>query len=185
MFIFSTCAVREEEHPRDSLYMWSHYGNGHRGVAIEFDTKALAESFIKEDDPDSKHPWWEMKYSNEIPKVKREDIFEYAMNKHLNSNGSLLKLSSVVTERTRYKGKIWENEQEWRLVWSDETKLKIVRHDITSNAVTAVYLGCRAAEQEMVRKNFIYETQRNFPNATVFRANKRPGEFALDFEKIS
>jgi len=34
LFLFSTCAVNveEEKHPRDNLYMWGHYGNGHRMV---------------------------------------------------------------------------------------------------------------------------------------------------------
>lgn len=51
MFIFSTCAVREESHPRANLYMWGHYGNGHRGAAIEFNTNVLSESVMKKDDP--------------------------------------------------------------------------------------------------------------------------------------
>ena len=162
--------------------MWSHYGNGHRGVAIEFDTTALAKSLDK-DEYDS--PWWKMNYIKEVPKIKWEDIFDFVINApHSDLNRS--KLSSVVTERLSSKGEIWENEDEWRLALeNDETRLKILRHDIPNSAVTAVYLGCRAAEQEKLRNDFIHETQRNFPNATVFRAKMRHGEFALDFDKIS
>ncbi len=46
-FVFSTSAECEGMHPRDNLYMWGHYGNGHRGVAIEFDTECMATSVLE------------------------------------------------------------------------------------------------------------------------------------------
>lgn len=30
-FVFSCSAVTGDQHPRDNLYMWGHYANGHRG----------------------------------------------------------------------------------------------------------------------------------------------------------
>jgi hypothetical protein len=189
MFVFSTCAVREGSHPRDNLYMWGHYGNGHRGVAIEFNTTALAELFIKQDAPNSESPWWKMDYKKEIPRIKCEDIIEFVMNAQPNTDNLQAygpKLTSIILQRLHSKGKVWKSEDEWRLVWeNDETKLKIYRYDIPSSAVTAVYLGCRAAEQEQLRNAFVHETQRNYPNANVCRANMRSGEYALDFEKIA
>ena len=38
-FVLSCSAVTKEMHPRNNLYMWGHYGNGHKGVAIELDTR--------------------------------------------------------------------------------------------------------------------------------------------------
>lgn len=189
MFVFSTCAVREESHPRDNLYMWGHYGNGHRGVAIEFNTTALAESVIKQDDPNSESPWWEMEYAKEIPRINCEDIIEFVMNAQPNADNLEAygpKLYSKILQKLRFKGEVWKSEDEWRLaLGNDETKLKFLRHDIPSSAVTAVYLGCRAAEQEQLRNAFVYETRLHFPKANVFRANMRSGEYALDFEKIA
>jgi len=189
MFLFSACAVRVENHPRDNLYMWGHYGNGHRGIAIEFNTTALAKSVIKQDDLNSEYPWWEMEYAKEIPRINCEEIVEFIMNAQPNPDNLEAygpKLYSKILQRLRFKGEVWKNEDEWRLaLGNDETKLKFLRLDIPSSAVTAVYLGCRAAEQEQLRKAFVYETQRHFPNAIVFRANMRPGEYALDFEKIT
>jgi len=96
------------------------------------------------------------------------------------------KLSSKIHQILHSKGEVWKSEDEWRLVGeNDETKLKILRHDIPNSAVTAVYLGCRAAEQEQLLNAFVYETQRHYPNAKVFRANMRSGEYAIDFEKIT
>jgi hypothetical protein len=189
MFVFSTCAVREGSHPRNNLYMWGLYGNGHRGVAIEFNTTVLADIFMKQGAPNSEPRWWKMDYKKEIPKISCEDIIEWVMNaqpKADNLEAYGPKLSSKIRQILHSKGEVWKSEDEWRLVGeNDETKLKIMRQDIPSCAVTALYLGCRAAEQEQLRNAFVYETQRHFPKANVFRANMRPGEFALDFEKIA
>jgi Protein of unknown function (DUF2971) len=46
--MFSTTAVYPADHPKDNLHMWGHYGNGHRGVAIEFNTTELAQPIIFE-----------------------------------------------------------------------------------------------------------------------------------------
>lgn len=128
-----------------------------------------------------------MKYKKRIPSITCEDIIEFALNAQPESNDLSSfepKLSSVILERLNSKAEIWKNEDEWRLVLrNDETKLKIIRQDIPHDAIAAVYLGCRAAEQEQLRCDFIYETQRHFPNAKLFHARMRPGEYALDFEK--
>jgi Protein of unknown function (DUF2971) len=46
-FMLSTSAPIAGFHPRDNLYMWGHYGNGHRGIAIEFDTEKVAAEVLK------------------------------------------------------------------------------------------------------------------------------------------
>ncbi|KAF0219816.1 MAG: hypothetical protein FD174_1829 [Geobacteraceae bacterium] len=188
-FVFSTIAVREGNHPCDNLYMWGHYGNGHRGVAIEFNATVLAESLTKQDAPNAESPWWEMDYKKEIPRIKCEDIIEFVMNAQPSTNNLEdygPKLTSVILQRLHSKGEVWKTEEEWRLALkNDETKLKFHRYDIPSTAVKSVYLGCRAAEKEHLRNAFVYETQRHFPSANVFRSNMRSGEYALDFEKIA
>lgn len=189
MFVFSTCEVIEGNHPRDNLYMWGHYGNGHRGVAIEFDTNALGESLMKQEVPDSQSPWWEMNYTKEIPEIECEDVVEFVLNANPDTNNLESygpKLTDVILQRLHAKGEVWVSENEWRLALkNDETKLKFCRHNIPDNAITAVYLGCRASEKKQIQNDFVHETQRNFPNASVFRAKMRKGEYALDFEKMA
>lgn len=46
-FMLSTSAPLAGFHPKDNLYMWGHYGNGHRGLAIEFDTENVAAAVLK------------------------------------------------------------------------------------------------------------------------------------------
>ena len=188
MFIFSTCEVIKGNSPRDNLYMWGHYGNGHRGIAIEFDTNALGESLIKQESLDIQSPWWKMDYIKEIPRIKCEDVIEFVLNANpdpINLESYGPKLTDIIFQRLHAKGEVWVNENEWRLTLSnDETKLKFCRHDLPDNSITAVYLGCRTAEKNQGGNDFIYETQRNFPKASVFRAKMKKGEYALEFEKI-
>lgn len=188
MFVFSTCEVKEGNHPRDNLYMWGHYGNGHRGVAIEFDTSVLGESCMKQGAPDSESPWWKMIYENKIPKIKCEDIIKFVLNTQPgtdNLESNRWELMELIRRKVRTKGKVWAMENEWRLVLkNDETKLKFCRRELLDNAITVVYLGCRAAEQEYIQNDFVYETQRHFPSASVFRGKMMKREYTLDFEKI-
>jgi hypothetical protein len=45
-FMLSTSAPLAGLHPKDNLYMWGHYGCGHRGLAIEFDTDRVAVAVL-------------------------------------------------------------------------------------------------------------------------------------------
>lgn len=115
MFVFSTCAVNEGSHPRDNLYMWSHYGNGHRGIAIEFDTTVLADSLKNQDNPNVVPSWWKIEYVKEIPKINREAVFESVMNAQPNADDLLASgpmLFSIMAYRVSSKGKVWKNEDE-------------------------------------------------------------------------
>ena len=42
-FVLCASAPTEALHPKESIYMWGHYGNGHRGIAIEFDRQRLGQ----------------------------------------------------------------------------------------------------------------------------------------------
>lgn len=79
---------------------------------------------------------------------------------------------------------IWESEKEWRLIWkNDETKLNILRLDLIDGSITAVYLGCRIADN--FKDDIIFEMNLNFPKAEIFMARKAKGKFALEFERIA
>jgi Protein of unknown function (DUF2971) len=55
-FVLSTSAAHSGLHPKDNLYMWGHYANGHRGLAIEFDTQALASAVLKHHEAENGKP---------------------------------------------------------------------------------------------------------------------------------
>lgn len=183
-FVFSTIEINEDKNPKDNLYMWSHYGNGHRGAAIEFDTSLLAKAVLKQIKKqdgitnDINEVWSKIDYKKEPTKITCEQIVHYVMD------WDKTKLEKVMKQRLSSKSVVWETEQEWRLMWrNDETRLKILKLDLTDDTISAVYLGCRIADN--IKDDFIFETKRHFPKAEIFKARKAKGKFALDFERIA
>lgn len=183
-YIFSTIEVIEEKHPKDNLYMWSHYGYGHRGVAIEFNTHLLAKSVLEQMKKqgatmnDLNGVWSKIIYQKEPPKITCEHIVHYVMD------WDKTKLEKIMTQRFSSKSIIWETEKEWRLIWrNDETKLKILRLDLVDEAIATVYLGYRIADN--FEDDIVFEMRRNFPKAEIFKAQKAKGKFGLEFERIA
>jgi len=183
IFIFSTTEISENDHPKDNLYMWGHYGNGHRGIAIEFDTSLLTGSVLKQQEKlggitvDVNAPWSNIKYQDELPEITCEHIYHCVMHK------KDAELEKILELRLFSKSIEWKIEKEWRLMWhNDETKLKIVRLDLLDDTITAVYLGCRIPDD--INDDIIFETKSHFPKAEIFKARKVKGKFALDFERI-
>jgi Protein of unknown function (DUF2971) len=84
-FVFSTVAVQQNAHPKDNLYMWSHYANGHRGVAIEFDPVKMGEVLLKEHNKDAdvqldfEELWVKVKYLRDVSPVTAEMYFDFAI----------------------------------------------------------------------------------------------------------
>jgi hypothetical protein len=83
LFIFSTSGVTKDSHSKDNLHMWSHYGNGHRGIAIEFDTTLLKRTILKEQEIwggaeiDANDLPSEVIYQDDLPLITCEHIFQY------------------------------------------------------------------------------------------------------------
>jgi hypothetical protein len=192
-FLFSTSAVTKDKHPKDSLYMWSHYGNGHRGVVIEFNTALLTRAVLAKmksvggEEVDIDEVWCEINYTADLPKITSESIFQFVMNDTENPDEKAwdrTELSKIIRLMERTKSMEWKTEDEWRLMWgNDETKLKIQRLSLLDDTITAIYLGCRIDDH--VKDTVIFETKHSFPNAKIFRGKKAKGRFALVFDQLS
>lgn len=179
MFIFSASAVSEKNNMHKNLYMWGHYGNGHRGVAIKFNTKVLTERFKDQIDQFSPYGPW----------IKAKDMYEYIMKKLSNPGSDEFltdELQEAISTQIRSKNDVWSKEEEWRLILPDEkTKIKFIRHDLPDKAILSVYLGCRLSDNKKTQSGFIDETKRQFPEAELFKALMKPNEHALSFEQIA
>lgn len=108
----------------DSLLMWGHYANGHRGFCLEFDTGSQVFEKL--------HP---VKYSREIANVVLQDA--------LTEDGLLRLFSAAVTT----KSKEWSYEQEWRLLHSIPGTL----HSYNASSLKAVYCGVEMPQQDFNR----------------------------------
>ena len=189
-FIFSTSGISEANHPKDNLYMWSHYGNGHRGVAMEFDTSLLAKAILRRqkmldgEDVDLNEIWFEIKYPYEIPKITCEHIINFVINGvPIPDEKAWLKteLADILRQRAASKSIGWKIEKEWRLAWhNDETRLKVQRLDLIEDTITSLCFGVRYS----LNDDLIFEIKHNFPRAEVLKARKGKGKSMLDFERI-
>lgn len=192
-FLFSTSATNKDKHPKDNLCMWGHYGNGHRGVAIEFDTALLTKAVLAKnkmlagEETHINEVWSEINYTAKLPKITCESIFKFVINdseKPDEVKWEGTELAKIIQLMVRSKSIEWRIEDEWRLMWlNDETKLKTQRLELLDGTITAVYLGCLAPD--CLKDSLAFETKRNFPNAEVFMGKKARGDFALVFEKLS
>lgn len=99
----------------DSILMWSHYADGHKGLCLEFDTKYLPFS-----DREKLH---RLIYSNSYPRLSPIAIFQ----------SSNMPFDPLVT-----KSKDWEYEEEWRFITDKGNWLL----EYEPKALTAIYFGC-------------------------------------------
>jgi hypothetical protein len=99
----------------DDLLMWGHYGDGHRGLCLEFDT--------------SKQPFIHARqvvYSNTVPLFSPVDVLEGDVDSMLEA--------LVLTKHSS-----WSYEQEWRV--PARAPHAAVKYDAT--ALTGVYFGAK------------------------------------------
>jgi hypothetical protein len=184
-FIFSCSAVTKDFHPKNNLYMWGHYGNGHRGVALEFDARKVASVFRKPTGetfaPES--VWIRIEYEAKFAPITCAMFFDFFRNEYEGSGG-LTSLETYYDRLTRVKSIVWQKEEEWRLFYQprDKTRLKVHRELVPPESLTAVYIGLQASRGS--EADIVFETRKHFPSAKIFRAHKKPGFTELKFRQI-
>jgi len=135
----------------DSLLLWSHYAQEHKGICIEYDLldNDIARTYIQP-----------VIYSSKVPKI---GIFE-------EYNTMQMIASSLI------KSKEWEYEQEWRITIFKQSanfpqKLQVPKP-------VAIYLGTRfeANSESLKEKLYQFAAKNNVP---LCRMKKHPQEFRL------
>lgn len=103
----------------ESTLLWSHYGGGHRGICLEFDTTS---------------PWLnrlhQVRYTDELTEL---DVVDLLVSDTLNV------LSLVLT-----KARCWSYEREWRAIHMEPDK----EYCYGVDALTGVYLGAALSDSE-------------------------------------
>ena len=174
--------------------MWGHYGNGHRGVAIEFDTGALTNAVLTQHAAVNSTPfqeggvWARMEYTQSFSPIVAEDVYDFMKQEKAVMEGRIT--ARVATRLDRYynrmsiiKSNVWQSENEWRLMWrSDETADPIYKCPIAQDCIAAIYLGlCLPQEAE---NRIVSAARSEFPAAKIMKASKRHGDLALDFRQV-
>ena len=136
----------------DSLLMWSHYANSHRGVCLRFDVLEDVSPFS---------PLFPVRYEETYP----------VLNHIRNNNGA------VVTRLLTTKGKQWEYEEEWRVVKMAETG----NHGFAPRALKEIIFGVNAQPKfiddivTLVKANTKYKVMltKAYVSKTQFKLNFR------------
>ncbi len=190
-FMLSTSAPLADAHPKDNLYMWAHYGNGHRGVAIEFDTEKLAASVIEHHERENNTPlkdrtvWSKVEYATTFPPITAADVFEFLKQQKDRETRRTSALVEETGRRADYykrmaiiKSDVWKSENEWRLMWRRRaTPSPVFKCPISTECVTKIFIGLGFGDGV---QTFVEEARQAFPGVGIFQATKRHGDLALD-----
>jgi len=191
-FVLCASAPTETMHPKDNLYMWGHYGNGHRGLAIEYDPAALSDAVLNHHHSEGnapligEQPWVQIEYSRSFRAVSAEDVFQFL--RESNEVDARRKRKPDETSLDRYyrqlsviKSDVWRAENEWRIMWRSETETgNIYKIPITAECIRAIYLGLAISDEE---KRKAVDAVAHFPDAEVWFASRRHGDLSLDFHR--
>lgn len=141
----------------DSMLMWSHYGDEHRGICVGYNLHELIE----------KYNCFPVIYSNRMPQRKELDI----------ENKDML-YESILT-----KSKDWEYEAEWRVIDIDENRIGENGKLIEFIKPVSIYMGKR--QNDTIKKNHerfnIIKKQK--PDSNAWKAFESD-EFQIDINKI-
>jgi len=150
----------------DSLLMWSHYADSHKGLCIEFDR--TAEPLHSSAMP--------VQYSHDYPKV---DFFRVDEVIARGGPDTALVFRDFVNKVYLTKSVDWQYEAEWRVV--DPIRGRGMR-PFPPEAITQVFLGCRLKLEDRERVLQWVESGPTNPHLVQARANERA--FELDFEEL-
>jgi hypothetical protein len=192
-FVLSTCAEMQETRPEQNLYMWGHYANGHRGIAVEFSAEKLAKDLIAHNrsvgGPDiaADDIWAKMEYADSLPPLTAEQIFEFAKQEleialARKTERSITAVEQYYRLNMRIKGRVWSQENEWRLMWrNDEIASDVYQLPISASSINKIFLGMSLADD--ARDEVIKTAREKFPGAAILQTRRKNGEFALRFER--
>jgi hypothetical protein len=194
-FVLCGSAPTATTHPKENLYMWGHYGNGHRGLAIEYDRAALTEVVLNHHRSEGNAPltggeqvWAQMEYARSFRAITAEDVFLFLNESHEVELGRKREPDETALDRyyrqlSVIKSEVWKPENEWRLMWRSTTETgNIYEIPIAPKCIRAVYLGLAMSDAD--KEKAVDMVVRHFPDAEVWFASKRHGDLLLDFHRV-
>jgi hypothetical protein len=167
----------------DSLLMWPHYGDSHRGFVIAFDTGA---PFFNQSTPSA--------HLNASADEASQFAEECGRLRHVRYREE--RPSVVVTEMTfdniMTKGKAWEYEGEWRMLMPlDYADVKMPPHQglpvclfsVPPRSVKTILLGCNSDNALLARALTLREHPET-QHIGIARARVDERHFRLHFEAV-
>lgn len=155
---YNICSLSEVN---DSILMWSHYSNNHKGFVMEYDL--TQEGSIVND-------LWPVVYSDHLFKSNAmlESYLRYGT-----INPILFVLASL------YKSKEWKYEREWRIIEIDKSKSK-TPYNRKVPRVKAIYLGAKISP---VNERILKEIAKR-KGVPIYKMELSTSEFKMTSKKI-
>lgn len=152
---YKICSLTER---LDSVVMWSHYGDNHRGFAMEYDFTALSPRCPL------RLCLWPVAYTDQLFDITQILCAQNTPDVHFNN---LFGISASLQ-----KAKDWRYEKEWRLVIpdGDETRITNVRAPLK-----AVHLGAQISQKGQEKILEVCEST----NTPVFKMTLASDEYKM------
>ena len=106
----------------DSILMWGHYADGHKGMVIEYDTSLQ---------PFCKHL---------VPVSYCDDYCEFTYDQLLENMGECVK--RIITQ----KSSDWSYEEEYRMIHDNEKNR--LTEGVDPRSIVGIYFGAKCSEQQ-------------------------------------
>lgn len=181
------CCMTEKP---DNILMWSHYAQKHEGVCVEYDLKLLGNE-----------PFHILDH---IFPVVYKDNRQYKRNFE-SLIKSLDELRESIVKQYEYegeealddvlplfltKGKIWEYEKEWRIIYTKKQMYDINEEELYGcnlrfRCISAVYLGYRIHPE--IRRNILEICERistDRKKVSVYQSKIAKENYELSFDKL-
>lgn len=165
---------------KDSILMWSHYADMHKGVVIGFDTSKDIINKCK-------------KVTYEMGTINIDKTIEN--RKKLKNNIPTSDINNLDNEQYQkalyyHKHRDWNYEQEYRCSYpfsekeyqdaiqkKEQTKYAFIQ--ISEDSINSVYLGCKISEEDKLAILNIMSLK--YPNIKCYQAQKSKDFYELDF----
>ena len=130
----------------DSVLMWSHYADQHKGVVLGFNTRTLEDTY--------KRPLSRVRYETDFPRLIDIDKWLHSV---VFGPSYEWKDPDVARTLVLLKHADWAYEREWRWVWIAPTTTTSLFDDFTipSTALVSLGFGCRTCKPTQIALSYL------------------------------
>jgi len=167
----------------DSLLMWPHYGDSHRGFVIAFDTTA---PFFHQVTPPA-----HVKATSEDAAAFTEEYGRLRYIRYQDERPSVV-VTEMSFDNIMTKGKAWEYEREWRMLMppdyadvkgQDSKDLPLYLFEVPPSTVKAILLGCNAGA-DLLAHALTLRARPETQHIRIAQARLDEQHFRVHFEDI-
>lgn len=140
----------------NSLLLWAHYANGHKGFCLEF--------HYDSSDPNSIHL---------LPICYRTSFHKLSFQ---------LRRDDSIFNMIYTKSKEWSYEKEWRLLKTGLKDENDRKFQFKPSSLKSIYIGIKC---DFIISERIKEIKKSkYPNAKLYQAHRNSNSFKIDFSEV-